>query len=272
MEWHHYLQWRSQPWTTKCCISTEVNASCYVSIKTNIPYGMQQYPQRGMGMLSAMGMMGGNPAFNQQTMMQALMGAGLRQGLDMSNPIIVQMMIQQMQQAMGITPTAAPQMQKLMGMYPGMGMSVNPLMMAQPAAEEVDDEDEDMVKVGIKHPDPVVETASMSSVEPPDVWYEMSIPEDAMDTGKLSALQLESITYAAQQHEHFLPDGNRAGFLIGDGAGVGKGRTIAGIILENFIKDRKKSIWISVSNDLKYDAERDLKDIGAGHIPVHFLK
>ena len=26
----------------------------------------------------------------------------------------------------------------------------------------------------------------------------------------------------------FLEDGNRAGFLIGDGAGVGKGRTIAG--------------------------------------------
>ena len=26
-----------------------------------------------------------------------------------------------------------------------------------------------------------------------------------------------------------------------------------------------------MSNDLKYDAERDLKDIGAGHIPVHFL-
>lgn len=127
------------------------------------------------------------------------------------------------------------------------------------------------VKVGRKHPDPVVETASMSSVEPPDVWYEMSIPEDTMESGKLSALQLESITYAAQQHEHFLPDGSRAGFLIGDGAGVGKGRTIAGIILENYLKDRKKSVWVSVSNDLKYDAERDLKDIGAGHIPVHFL-
>ena len=26
-----------------------------------------------------------------------------------------------------------------------------------------------------------------------------------------------------------------------------------------------------MSNDLKYDAERDLKDIGAGHVDVHFL-
>ena len=64
----------------------------------------------------------------------------------------------------------------------------------------------------------------------------MSIPSEAIDSGKLSALQLESITYASQQHEHFMPDGTRAGFLLGDGAGVGKGRTIAGIILENYLK------------------------------------
>ena len=42
----------------------------------------------------------------------------------------------------------------------------------------------------------------------------------------------------------FLEDGNRAGFLIGDGAGVGKGRTIAGIIFENYIKGRRRAIWV----------------------------
>lgn len=65
--------------------------------------------------------------------------------------------------------------------------------------------------------------------------------------------------------------GKRAGFLIGDGAGVGKGRTIAGIIFENYLKGRKKAIWVSVSNDLKYDSERDLHDIGAAKIQVHAL-
>ena len=40
--------------------------------------------------------------------------------------------------------------------------------------------------------------------------------------------QLESIVYACQRHERMLPDNQRAGFFIGDGAGVGKGRTIAG--------------------------------------------
>ncbi|XP_023310793.1 protein strawberry notch isoform X2 [Anoplophora glabripennis] len=148
--------------------------------------------------------------------------------------------------------------------------------------EEVDDEElgvaetyadymPSKLKLGKKHPDPVVETASLSSVAPADVWYKLSIPDESIRGGHLSALQLESITYASQAHEHILPDGSRAGFLIGDGAGVGKGRTIAGIIFENYLKGRKRAIWVSVSNDLKYDAERDLKDIGAGRIEVHAL-
>ncbi|KAJ8712673.1 hypothetical protein PYW08_007977 [Mythimna loreyi] len=148
--------------------------------------------------------------------------------------------------------------------------------------EEVDDEEMGVaetyadympskLKLGRKHPDPVVETASLSSVEPVDVTYKVSLPDETIRNGLLSALQLEAVVYASQAHEHLLPDNTRAGFLIGDGAGVGKGRTIAGIIFENYIKGRKRAIWVSVSNDLKYDAERDLRDIGAGKIEVHPL-
>lgn len=54
------------------------------------------------------------------------------------------------------------------------------------------------VRIGLRHPDPVVETSSLSSVNPPDVWYRLSIPEETIDRGSLSALQLEAITYAAQ--------------------------------------------------------------------------
>ena len=128
-----------------------------------------------------------------------------------------------------------------------------------------------LVKIGKKHPDPVVETASLSSVEPTNVYYTLSIPAESINSGQLSALQLEAITYASQAHDHLLPDGSRAGFLVGDGAGVGKGRTIAGIIYENYLKGRKRSLWFSVSNDLRYDAERDLSDIGCGKIEVHPL-
>ncbi|XP_063926476.1 protein strawberry notch-like isoform X3 [Zophobas morio] len=127
------------------------------------------------------------------------------------------------------------------------------------------------LKLGKKHPDPVVETTSLSSVAPADISYELSLPAATIDSGALSALQLESVTYACQAHENILPDGTRAGFLVGDGAGVGKGRTIAGVIFENYLKGRVKAIWVSVSTDLKYDAERDLSDIGADSIEVHQL-
>ncbi len=72
------------------------------------------------------------------------------------------------------------------------------------------------VRFGHRHPDPVVETSSMSSVEPPDVYYRLSIPESIIDCGQLSALQLETIVYTCQKHEQFLPNGERAGFLVGE--------------------------------------------------------
>ena len=129
------------------------------------------------------------------------------------------------------------------------------------------------VKVGRKHPDPVVETTSLASVDPPNVAFNLLLPDSITnsETGTQSNLQIEAIVYACKRHDEFLPDGSRSGFLIGDGAGVGKGRTIAGIIFENHLRGRKKAVWISVSNDLKYDAERDLVDIGADAIKVSAL-
>ncbi|XP_041746171.1 protein strawberry notch homolog 2 isoform X2 [Coregonus clupeaformis] len=156
-----------------------------------------------------------------------------------------------------------------------------------PAEEEAEEEEEETEElghvdtyadykpskstIGISHPDIVVETNTLSSVPPPDITYTLSIPDSTINCGLLSALQLEAVIYACQQHEVILQNNQRAGFLIGDGAGVGKGRTVAGIILENYLKGRKKALWFSVSNDLKYDAERDLKDIDAPTIPVHAL-
>ncbi|KAL7986692.1 hypothetical protein Chor_012975 [Crotalus horridus] len=138
------------------------------------------------------------------------------------------------------------------------------------------------LKIGLRHPDPVVETSSLSSVTPPEVWYKSSIPEESIDSGWLSALQLEAITYAAQvllQNSCLSRSPPKLSpktvlvtdIMTGDGAGVGKGRTIAGIIYENYLLGRKRAVWFSVSNDLKYDAERDLRDIGAKNILVHSL-
>lgn len=71
------------------------------------------------------------------------------------------------------------------------------------------------LKFGQPHPDPVVETSSLSSVEPVDITYQLKLPKRSIDEGKLSALQLESIVYASQAHACELVDGSRAGFLIG---------------------------------------------------------
>ena len=46
------------------------------------------------------------------------------------------------------------------------------------------------LKVGRKHPDVVVESASLSSVEPPEIDYQLHIPEHVVDAGLLSSLQV----------------------------------------------------------------------------------
>ena len=58
------------------------------------------------------------------------------------------------------------------------------------------------------------------------IWE--SVGDEIVETGKLSKLQLEGVRYACKKHLEILSSGERAGFFIGDGAGVGKGRQIAG--------------------------------------------
>eukprot|EP00887_Chlorella_sp_A99_P005244 scaffold1.g5244.t1 len=156
------------------------------------------------------------------------------------------------------------------------------------AAEQAEEEDEGNVEdsegrdmfmeyspakltLGTPHPDPVVETASLSAVAPPDITYQLKAQKELVAGRRLSALQLEAVVYACQRHELRLPDGARAGFFIGDGAGVGKGRTVAGLILENWRHGRRRHLWLSVGSDLKFDARRDLDDAGASFIELHAL-
>jgi hypothetical protein len=56
----------------------------------------------------------------------------------------------------------------------------------------------------------------------------------------------------------------RAGFFLGDAAGVGKGRTIAACMKEHFVAGHgTRALWVSVSKDLNFDAQRDLDDVHA---------
>jgi len=144
------------------------------------------------------------------------------------------------------------------------------------AADDVQFEDYEplwLKGIGKKHPDPVVENASLSAVKapkPPDDAL-ADISPDVVKEGKLSNLQLEAVAYANMCFGKNLEDGSRRGFFIGDGAGIGKGRELAGIVAQQWARGVRKHLWISVSNDLKFDAERDLRDLGSGNIPVQLL-
>ena len=73
------------------------------------------------------------------------------------------------------------------------------------------------------------------------VWgrYSPALPKACIEDGRISEAQLEAIVLAGQRHRH-VHSGTRDGFLIGDGTGMGKGRTIAAIIYDNWLQGRKK--------------------------------
>jgi predicted RNA methylase len=121
---------------------------------------------------------------------------------------------------------------------------------------------------GKPHPAVIVESASMAAVVPPDITYRPQLAPEIVTEGRLSDIQLERVIYAGQRHEQRLPDGSRAGFFVGDGTGVGKGRVLAGIIADNWNQQRQRAIWLSVNNDLLEDSRRDLADLGLANIAL----
>ena len=112
------------------------------------------------------------------------------------------------------------------------------------------------------HPTALVESTAMASVLPPNPTYKPILPVSAVKSGQPSEAQIEQIVYAGQAHEQFLPNGDRRGYFIGDGTGLGKGTEISGIICDNYNHGRKKAVWVSKSSNLYTDAQRDLKTFG----------
>ncbi|GFH20548.1 uncharacterized protein HaLaN_17689 [Haematococcus lacustris] len=82
---------------------------------------------------------------------------------------------------------------------------------------------------GRDHPDPIVESQSLSGTSPPDPDYAHHLGREVAE-GRISNAQLETVVYACMRFKRFLPSGERCGFFLGDGAGVGKGRQIAALV------------------------------------------
>lgn len=140
------------------------------------------------------------------------------------------------------------------------------------------------------HPTTLVQSAAMSSVAPPKPSYRPLLPAGAVERGLLSDAQLESLIYAGEAHSAHLSgwhavdetfdqvsaaseggDGAvqfRRGWFLGDGTGAGKGRQSAAIILDNWLQGRRRALWISKSDKLLEDAQRDWSSLGRERLEV----
>ncbi len=149
----------------------------------------------------------------------------------------------------------------------------------------------------VAHPTPLVQSAAMAAVPHPAPSYRPMLPERIVAEGLLSDAQLESVVLAGEAHEGHLaasyrigsgwetvqrcdvedpcevtltdegetlsaPVRFRRGWMLGDGTGCGKGRQVAAIILDGWLRGRKRALWLSQSDKLLEDARRDWTALG----------
>ena len=60
----------------------------------------------------------------------------------------------------------------------------------------------------------------------------------------------------------------RRGWMLGDGTGCGKGRQVAAIILDHWLRSRRRALWLSASDKLLEDARRDWAAIGGSEADI----
>ena len=144
------------------------------------------------------------------------------------------------------------------------------------------------------HPTKLVQSVAMASVAPPLPSYRPHLPAHIIANGLLSGCAgLEVLSFSTRARRipsslrdhgpltrpmtwsalcaHYGADNAvqfRRGWFLGDGTGAGKGRQVAGILLDNWLKGRRRAVWISKSDKLIEDAQRDWSALGMERLLV----
>jgi hypothetical protein len=130
------------------------------------------------------------------------------------------------------------------------------------------------------HPTQLVESEAMASVALPAPSYVPQLPAKVIRDRVLSRAQLETLVHALdatssdlpgryrvpERGLELVPDAEgacyRRGFFLGDGTGAGKGRQLASILMDQWLRGLRRHLWISESNALIEDARRDWQALG----------